>query len=116
MCFVLPFALLMGRKAKMNPMFLRTVTFLIFAGLWLEKHLMVAPSIRDHDTPTIGATEFFVTGGEIECEFVSRDCNISFGEDKTWILPSREGDHTIYAVVRDMLGGTNWEARTVRIQ
>ena len=61
MCFVLPFALLMGRKAKMNPMFLRTVTFLIFAGLWLEKHLMVAPSIRDHDTPTIGATECLVT-------------------------------------------------------
>jgi hypothetical protein len=60
MCFVLPFALLMGRKAKMNPTFLRTVTFSIFAGLWLEKHLMVAPSIRDHDTPTIGATEFLI--------------------------------------------------------
>ena len=60
LCFVIPFALLMGRKAKMNPTFFRTVTFSIFAGLWLEKHLMVAPSIRDHDTPTIGATEFLV--------------------------------------------------------
>jgi hypothetical protein len=60
MCFVLPFALLMGRKAKMNPTFLRTVTFSIFGGLWLEKHLMVAPSIRDHDTPAIGAPEFLI--------------------------------------------------------
>ena len=60
MCFVLPFALLMGRKAKMNPAFFRLVTFVIFAGLWLEKYLMVAPAIRDHDTPIIGATELLV--------------------------------------------------------
>ena len=60
MCFVLPFSLLMGRKAKMNPAFFRLVTFVIFAGLWLEKYLMVAPAIRDHDTPIIGATEFLV--------------------------------------------------------
>ena len=60
MCFVVPFAFLMGRKPKMNPAFLRTVTFVILGGLWLEKHLMVAPSIRDHGTPTIGATEFLI--------------------------------------------------------
>ncbi len=60
MCFVVPFAFLMGRKPKMNPAFLRTVTFVILGGLWLEKHLMVAPSIRDHGTPPIGATEFLI--------------------------------------------------------
>ena len=60
MCFVVPFAFLMGRKPKMNPAFLRTVTFVILGGLWLEKHLMVAPSVRDQGTPTIGATEFLI--------------------------------------------------------
>ena len=60
MCFVVPFAFLMGRRPKMNPAFLRTVTFVILGGLWLEKHLMVAPSIRDQGTPTIGATEFLI--------------------------------------------------------
>lgn len=60
MCFVIPFAGLMGRKAKMNSIFFRGITFVIFSGLWLEKHLMVAPSLRDTDTPTIGMTEFLI--------------------------------------------------------
>ena len=60
MCFVIPFAGLMGRKAKMNSIFFRGITFVIFGGLWLEKHLMVAPSLRHADTPTIGMTEFLI--------------------------------------------------------
>lgn len=60
MCFVIPFAGLMGRKAKMNSIFFRGITFVIFSGLWLEKHLMVAPSLRDADTPIIGMTEFLI--------------------------------------------------------
>jgi hypothetical protein len=60
MCFVIPFAGLIGRKAKMTPVVFRTVAFVLLAGLWLEKHLMVAPSIRSPDTPTLGATELLV--------------------------------------------------------
>jgi len=60
MCFVIPFAGLIGRKAKMTPMVFRAVALVLLAGLWLEKHLMVAPSIRSHDTPTLGLTELFV--------------------------------------------------------
>jgi len=60
LCFVVPFASLMGRKAKMNASFFRVITFVIFGGLWLEKHLMVAPAIRDHDTPALGAPELLV--------------------------------------------------------
>ena len=61
MCFVVPFAGLIGRKAKMTPAFFRAVALVLLGGLWLEKHLMVAPSIRSHDTATLGATEFLVT-------------------------------------------------------
>ncbi len=60
MCFVIPFAGLIGRKAKMTPMVFRSVALVLLAGLWLEKHLMVAPSIRSLDTPTLGATELLV--------------------------------------------------------
>ena len=60
MCFVIPFAGLIGRKAKMTPMVFRSVALVLLAGLWLEKHLMVAPSIRSLDTPTLGATEVLV--------------------------------------------------------
>jgi hypothetical protein len=60
MCFVIPFAGLIGRKAKMTPVVFRAVAFVLLAGLWLEKHLMVAPSIRSHDTPTLGVTELTV--------------------------------------------------------
>ena len=60
MCFVVPFAGLIGRRAKMSPYFFRVITLVLLGGLWLEKHLMVAPSIRNHDTATLGATEFLV--------------------------------------------------------
>ncbi len=60
MCFVIPFAGLIGRKAKMNPVVFRSIAIVLLAGLWLEKHLMVAPSIRSPDTPTLGPTELFV--------------------------------------------------------
>ena len=60
LCFVIPFATLIGRKAKMSPMIFRSAAIVLLAGLWLEKHLMVAPSIRDPETPTLGATEFLV--------------------------------------------------------
>ena len=60
MCFVVPFAGLIGRKPKMTPVIFRSVAFVLLTGLWLEKHLMVAPSIRSPDTPTLGVTELLV--------------------------------------------------------
>jgi hypothetical protein len=60
MCFVFPFAGLIGRKAKMKAGFLSLVALVALGGLWLEKHLMVAPSIRDPETAILGATELFV--------------------------------------------------------
>jgi hypothetical protein len=56
LCFVLPFAGLLGRKAKMTPWILRTFATVILVGLWLERYLMVVPSIHDGH-PTITAWE-----------------------------------------------------------
>jgi hypothetical protein len=46
LCFVLPFAGLIGRKAKMTPWILRLFATVILLGLWLERYLMVVPSIH----------------------------------------------------------------------
>jgi hypothetical protein len=47
LCFVVPFAGLIGRKAKMTPWILRLFATVILAGLWLERYLMVVPSIHE---------------------------------------------------------------------
>lgn len=60
MCFVIPFAGLIGRRPKMNPVILGSFVCVILAGLWLEHHLLIAPSLR-LDGPTIGAWEALVT-------------------------------------------------------
>jgi hypothetical protein len=56
LCFVIPFAGLIGRKAKMTPNLLRLFTTVILVGLWLERYLMVVPSIHDGN-PTLTLME-----------------------------------------------------------
>jgi hypothetical protein len=56
LCFVLPFGGLIGRKPKMTPWLLRLFATVILVGLWLERYLMVVPSIHDGD-PTITVME-----------------------------------------------------------
>jgi len=56
LCFVVPFAGLIGRKAKITPWILRLFATVILVGLWLERYLMVVPSIHDGN-PTITLLE-----------------------------------------------------------
>jgi hypothetical protein len=51
MCFLVPFAGLMGRKAKMKPMLLATFTTIILTGLWLERYALIAPSLHHEGDP-----------------------------------------------------------------
>jgi len=70
LCFVIPFAGLIGRKAKMTPWILRSFATVILVGLWLERYLMVVPSIHDGE-PTITFLEpvggFFFLGLLLWC-------------------------------------------------
>jgi hypothetical protein len=45
LCFLVPFAGLIGRKAKMTPISLQILTGIILFGLWSERYFLVAPSI-----------------------------------------------------------------------
>jgi len=61
LCFVIPFAGLIGRAPKLNPKLLGTFTGIILVGLWLERYLMVAPSVRPEGDPVISLWEPLVT-------------------------------------------------------
>jgi len=51
LCFIIPFAGLIGRKAKMKPALLATFTSIILFGIWLERYGMVAPSLYHEGDP-----------------------------------------------------------------
>jgi len=51
LCFVVPFAGLIGRAAKLRPALLATFTSVILVGLWLERYGMVAPSLYREGDP-----------------------------------------------------------------
>jgi Ni/Fe-hydrogenase subunit HybB-like protein len=53
LCFVVPFAALMGRKPKMIPIWLGGVAGVALFGLWLERWLLIAPSLHTEGNPTI---------------------------------------------------------------
>ena len=53
LCFVIPFASLLGAAPKMRPAWLGSVCALILGGLWLERFLLVAPSLHVAGEPTI---------------------------------------------------------------
>jgi len=56
LCFVVPFATLIGRKPKMKPKLLAAFTGVILVGLWLERYMMVVPSIHTPDPAAGEAT------------------------------------------------------------
>jgi hypothetical protein len=51
MCFVVPFAGLIGRKPKMKPVLLGTLTTEILLALWFERYGMVAPALWHQGQP-----------------------------------------------------------------
>jgi hypothetical protein len=51
LCFIVPFAGLIGRKPKMKPALLAFFTTVILVGLWLERYGMVAPSLWHEGEP-----------------------------------------------------------------
>ena len=61
--FIIPFAILLFRRIKMMPLFMIGVSVVILTGMWLEKILVIAPSIWPLPDIPIGWLEIFVTAG-----------------------------------------------------
>jgi len=56
MCFVFPFITLISRDVKRTPKYISLVALVIFFGIWLEKYLIVVPSLSPTTIP-FGFTE-----------------------------------------------------------
>jgi len=51
LCFVIPFAGLIGRRPKTKPVLLAFFTSVILVGMWLERYVMLAPSLHHEGDP-----------------------------------------------------------------
>ena len=61
--FAIPFVLLLSRAVKRRPAALTAVAALVLAGVWLERFLLVAPSLWRGAGLPLGLPELFVTAG-----------------------------------------------------
>jgi hypothetical protein len=62
-CFVLPFVLLLSRRVKMKPGSLMILSGMILVGMWLERFLLVAPSLWKDPALPLGYPEIPVSLG-----------------------------------------------------
>ncbi len=60
-CFVLPFVILLSNAVKKRPHLLLPVACLVFVGMWLERYLLVVPTLWHGDNPPLGFPEFMIT-------------------------------------------------------
>ena len=61
--FAVPFVLLLSRTVKQRPAALAAVAGLVLAGIWLERFLLVAPSLWQADGLPLGLPELLITAG-----------------------------------------------------
>jgi hypothetical protein len=63
MTFAIPLVLLLNRRIKMKPLPMMILSGIILAGMWLERFILVAPSIWKGQGVPIGLLEVLITGG-----------------------------------------------------
>jgi hypothetical protein len=63
MCFALPFVVLLSRRIKLNPWAMLVLSVVLLCGMWLEKLLLVAPSLWKGGSLPLGLLELAVTAG-----------------------------------------------------
>ncbi len=62
-CFGIPFVVLLSKKIKMKPRPLMVLCSIILGGMWLERFLLVAPSLWEGNHLPIGIVEILITAG-----------------------------------------------------
>jgi len=63
MIFAIPFVVLLSRKIKMKPLPMMILSGIILVGMWLERFILVAPSIWKGQGIPIGLLEVLITAG-----------------------------------------------------
>ncbi len=86
--FVIPFFVLLFRNLKMNPLFMTFMSIWILCGVWLEKFLLVTPSMLKSESVPLGFMEILITLGWLGlfgycvCSFLSRYPTVAFSDPK----------------------------------
>jgi hypothetical protein len=62
MVFAIPFLGMLNKTSKTNPLLLASFSLLVLAGMWLERHVLVMPSLNAQEV-WVGPAEFGVTIG-----------------------------------------------------
>ena len=60
---VIPFVVLLSRKIKMKPVAMMMISGIILVGMWLERFILVAPSIWKGKGLPLGLMEVLITAG-----------------------------------------------------
>lgn len=63
LAFVVPFVVLLSRKAKMSLMALGMVASAVLLGMWIERFVLVSPSLWVAGTLPLGLSELAITAG-----------------------------------------------------
>jgi hypothetical protein len=61
--FVFPFLALLTRRVKRSPTLLLLIASMIAVGMWLERYLLVAPSLDPAQGVVLGWMDLMITGG-----------------------------------------------------
>lgn len=62
-CFVMPFVVLLSRKVKRKPFLMMLLGITILSGMWLERFLLIVPSVWKESGVPLGLTELLITTG-----------------------------------------------------
>ena len=65
LAFFVPFAVLLSRKVKTNQRGLAMISGVVMVGMWLERFLLVVPSIWHDETLPFGVVELLITTGTL---------------------------------------------------
>ena len=63
MIFAIPFFVLLSRRIKVKRVPMIILSLVIMAGMWLEKFILVAPSLWKEQTIPLGVREILITAG-----------------------------------------------------
>ena len=63
MILILPFLVLLRRKLKMNLAVMIPVSLVVLGGMWLERFILVAPSLWKEKSLPLGLLEIIITAG-----------------------------------------------------
>ena len=63
MVFVIPFVVLLSRAVKTSPLGLTAIGCVGLVGMWLERFILVSPSLRHGEGVPLGVIELLVTAG-----------------------------------------------------